>query len=167
MLWPWVHRFIVTACLAIASVSAAVADGVEIPQPVAVRGEQCVEPVEVMRRNHMKMLMHQRDDTVVKGIRTPRYSLKGCIDCHAEKNDAGDFIAVNAPGQFCSTCHQYAAVRIDCFSCHATVPAGEGHGDNMEGNTQGMIGMDTSESFADGDIPHTVQNTFLQGGGSD
>ena len=37
------------------------------PEPTitkAVKGEQCVEPNDYMRRNHMKLLMHQRDETV-------------------------------------------------------------------------------------------------------
>jgi hypothetical protein len=25
-----------------------------------------------------------------------------------------------APGDFCVSCHTYAAVRIDCFECHAS-----------------------------------------------
>ncbi|MBV5325306.1 MAG: hypothetical protein J0626_08585, partial [Rhodospirillaceae bacterium] len=43
------------------------------PKPVitkAVKGEQCVEPTDFMRRNHMKLLNHQRDETVIEGVRT-------------------------------------------------------------------------------------------------
>jgi hypothetical protein len=29
---------------------------------------------------------------------------------------------VTAQGQFCQGCHAYTAVKIDCFSCHASVP---------------------------------------------
>lgn len=97
-----------------------------VPEPKIVRGESCVEPVDVMRRDHMDMLMHQRDRTVIAGVRTPRHSLTGCIECHADTDDSGAWIRVDAPGQFCSTCHEYAAVRVDCFSCHAAVP---GYGD--------------------------------------
>ena len=92
------------------------------PQVPAAKGEQCVEPVEIMRRDHFKFITHQRDLTVHQGIRTPRYSLAGCINCHATKTAAGEYLPVNAQGEFCETCHTYAAVKIDCFSCHATVP---------------------------------------------
>lgn len=29
---------------------------------------------------------------------------------------------VNSPGQFCASCHRFAAVSLDCFQCHATTP---------------------------------------------
>ena len=95
------------------------------------RGEQCVEPTADMRRNHMKYLLHQRDKTMHQGIRTTRHSLKNCVDCHADP--ATD--SVLGQDGFCSSCHHYAAVHIDCFSCHtdkrdknavATVPAANG-----------------------------------------
>ena len=28
-----------------------------------------------------------------------------------------------APGDFCLSCHSYAAVKIDCFECHSGKPA--------------------------------------------
>ena len=99
------------------------ADGV--PRPVLVkasRGEACVEPLPVIRRDHMKFLEHQRDDTVHRGIRGARHSLVGCIDCHAAKDEAGQWVRIDAPGQFCASCHAYVSVKIDCFGCHAALP---------------------------------------------
>ena len=46
------------------------------PKPVitkAVKGEQCVEDTDYMRRNHMKVLDQHRDKTVIEGIRTKKY----------------------------------------------------------------------------------------------
>ena len=83
------------------------------------RGGQCVEEPAFMRRNHMKLLIHQRDDTLRGGIRTGKYSLKACIACHASQISQ----SVNAePTNFCQSCHNYAAVKIDCFECHANTP---------------------------------------------
>lgn len=84
--------------------------------------EQCVEPTELMRRNHMDMLIHQRDKTVHQGIRTKNHSLLECIACHAEKDTDGKFVAINAEGQFCQSCHAAVAVSMDCFQCHAAKP---------------------------------------------
>jgi predicted CXXCH cytochrome family protein len=86
----------------------------------AVRGERCVEDTPTMRRNHMRFLEHQRDATVHGGIRGARHSLKGCIDCHASKTSGS---VAQAKTDFCVGCHSYAAVKIDCFDCHATRPA--------------------------------------------
>lgn len=86
--------------------------------------EACVEPTDIMRRNHMELIKHQRDATVHGGIRATRHSLAGCIECHVRAGSDGTALAVNAPDQFCSACHAYAAVRINCFDCHAGVPNG-------------------------------------------
>lgn len=88
----------------------------------ATKTESCVAPTPEMRRDHMKMIKHQRDVTVHEGIRKTDHSLSGCIDCHANKDDAGKYIPVNEEEQFCDGCHDYVAVELDCFSCHATVP---------------------------------------------
>ncbi len=88
--------------------------------PKAMKGEQCVEDTATMRRNHMRMLEHQRDATVHGGIRGAKHSLKGCVDCHAGTKTGS---VAQAEGDFCVACHQYAAVKIDCFGCHASKPA--------------------------------------------
>ena len=83
------------------------------------RGEKCVEPPGVMRRQHWEFLKHQRDDTVHGGIRGAKYSLKSCVACHAslETNSV-----TAAKTNFCVSCHVYTAVKIDCFECHANRP---------------------------------------------
>ncbi|TXT35702.1 MAG: hypothetical protein FD135_4753 [Comamonadaceae bacterium] len=78
-----------------------------------------MEESAFMRRNHMKLLKHQRDDTLRGGVRTGKYSLKECVSCHASQSTQ----SVNASaGDFCQSCHTYAAVKIDCFECHASKP---------------------------------------------
>jgi [DsrC]-trisulfide reductase subunit J len=88
---------------------------VPLPAMKAERGEACVAPVAEMRRNHMKYLFHQRDLTMHEGIRTPRFSLKHCVDCHASAKTG----SVLGKDGFCASCHAYAAVKIDCFECHS------------------------------------------------
>ena len=84
--------------------------------------DQCVAPTPEMRRNHFEMIKHQRDLTVHLGIRKTDDSLAGCVDCHARKDSAGAAVAINSEGEFCAGCHEFAAVSIDCFSCHSAVP---------------------------------------------
>ena len=93
---------------------------ISIPAPSKpANAENCVEPVEIMRRDHMKFLMHQRDDTVLEGKRDKKYSLVGCMDCHNPTGAGGKVVRYEDPEHFCSSCHQYASVKIDCFECHA------------------------------------------------
>jgi hypothetical protein len=94
------------------------------PKPVIsepIKGERCVEDEAYMRRNHMKLLDHHRDETVIKGVRTKKYSLKECINCHASEKTGS---VATAKEDFCVSCHSYAAVKIDCFECHSTKPKG-------------------------------------------
>jgi hypothetical protein len=88
----------------------------------AEEGGQCVRPTPWMRRNHMTLIKHDRDLTVVQGVRTIDGSLAECVACHANKDHSGAFIPVDAEGQFCSSCHVFTATTMDCFYCHATVP---------------------------------------------
>ncbi len=94
----------------------------EIPEAQARFSEAqgCVEPTAEMRRNHMKYILHQRDETMHEGIRTKQYSLNECINCHV--SDAEDAPRVSSEQHFCNSCHSYAAVKIDCFQCHADRP---------------------------------------------
>lgn len=90
-----------------------------LPRIVIEKGDKCVEDTAYMRRNHMKLLKHQRDETVHKGIRTEKYSLQNCIDCHASsKNNS----VLGSDENFCQSCHAYAAVKLDCWDCHASKP---------------------------------------------
>jgi hypothetical protein len=92
------------------------------PKPVierAAKGAQCVADPQFMRKNHMDLLKHQRDDTVRQGVRGEKYSLKTCIECHASRETAS---VTKASTNFCVSCHSYAAVKIDCFECHASQP---------------------------------------------
>lgn len=99
-----------------------VMSGVPVPDIPRGRGERCVEDTDFMRRNHMTLLLHQRDDTVLQGIRSKRYSLKECISCHAVQGADTRAVTASDPQHFCRSCHDYAAVKIDCFQCHASRP---------------------------------------------
>lgn len=97
------------------------ASGNIFPTP---KGENCVEETSYMRKNHMDLLLHKRDQTMRKGIRTEKHSLTECINCHATPDENGKIARVTEDGSkhFCSTCHVAAAVKLDCFECHADRP---------------------------------------------
>jgi hypothetical protein len=85
-----------------------------VPNMVTESDGKCIAPPEEMRRNHMEMLKHQRDRTLRQGIRGEPASLNACIECHASKKTG----TVLGKGDFCESCHAYAAVKLDCFECH-------------------------------------------------
>ena len=89
------------------------ASGVPVPKPPKGRGAECVTETDYIRRYHMVLLDHQRDDTVHDGIRTKQFSLKECIDCHQVKGADSKPVGYDNPAHFCRSCHDYAAVAID------------------------------------------------------
>ncbi len=97
------------------------ANGNIVPTP---KGENCVEETSYMRKNHMDLLLHKRDETMQKGIRTEKHSLAECINCHATPDEDGKISRISEDDNkhFCSTCHVAAAVTLDCFECHADRP---------------------------------------------
>jgi hypothetical protein len=111
-------RLAATLALALVAGSSLAGDRTPKPAIVVERPGQCVEATEVMRRDHMKFLLHQRDRTMHEGIRTPKHSLAGCVECHASTKTG----SVLGEGGFCQGCHSYAGVTLDCFECHASKP---------------------------------------------
>ena len=110
---------------------------VPVPEIARGQGDSCVEDTDFMRREHMTLLMHQRDDTMLKGIRSEQHSLKECVSCHAVEGSDSVAVSFASEKHFCRSCHDYAAVKIDCFECHASRPepgvVPEGHGETVVG----------------------------------
>jgi hypothetical protein len=92
------------------------ADKSPVPHLDIGKGGQCVEDPKLMRKIHMDLLKHQRDETVHKGLRGQKYSLADCVECHASQKTNS---VLGSNEAFCQGCHVYAAVKLDCFECHA------------------------------------------------
>ena len=82
-------------------------------RPTARR--QCVEPTDLMRRDHMELLKHQRDKTMHEGIRTHAAQPQRLHDLPCQPEDRQRY---RRNGGFCQSCHAYAAVKLDCWDCH-------------------------------------------------
>jgi hypothetical protein len=104
-----------TAILLTLPTLSAYAGGIKPTVTIENPSTQCVAPAEEMRRNHMEMLKHQRNETLRQGVRGTKVSLNGCIECHASKQ-TGSVIGSN--DNFCQGCHAFAAVKLDCWDCH-------------------------------------------------
>jgi predicted CXXCH cytochrome family protein len=92
------------------------------PQPPRGQGEHCVADTDFMRRNHMLMMTDHRREVLHEGVREKKYSLAGCVSCHAVKGADGAPVSYSDEKHFCRSCHSYAAVSIDCFECHKSTP---------------------------------------------
>lgn len=145
------------------STAADESNGVGPNIPKAVKGEQCVEDTNVMRRDHMKYLKKHRNETLREGIRTKQYSLKQCLECHVPAADSAE--ATRAEGEhFCKSCHVYAGVTIDCFECHATMPQKSAQFHPLV--TPGMKALKSVHQPDSADLLNQIAGTQNQTGGA-
>ena len=93
--------------------------GVDLPKLEHGKGDKCVDDEDYIRRHHPDLLKHHREETVRQGIRSTKYSLKGCVACHAGSKTGS---VASSKDDFCVACHSYAGVHLDCWDCHATKP---------------------------------------------
>jgi len=94
------------------------AEGVPMPVITPAQGDSCVDDPEFLRRYHMTVLKREHDKAQLTGLPGEKYSLRECVTCHAVRDSDGSFVTADSPQHFCRTCHDYAAVEIDCFDCH-------------------------------------------------
>ena len=107
------------ALVAALALPAGATAGVDKPLIEKAKSGPCIAPPEVMRREHPDLLKHQRTITVHEGVVDAEVSLDKCVACHASR-ETGSVAA--RPQDFCESCHAYAAVKLDCFECHASRP---------------------------------------------
>jgi predicted CXXCH cytochrome family protein len=121
-----VSAMIVALCAALfCSLGAARAGDGRVPMPTIpkAQGERCVADTDFMRRNHMTVLSQQHEDAVHLGQRKAEFQLQRCLTCHAVAGTDGKPVSYANARHFCRSCHDYAAVAVDCFQCHSSVPA--------------------------------------------
>jgi len=125
---PLRHALAAFAALAVLAAGAAAhaqaaADESATPRPAIIVEKEghCIEPADRIRRDHPDLLRHQRDQTVRAGVRGARVSLRTCVDCHASRSNGS---VIGTSRNFCQGCHEFAAVRLDCFECHSPRPDG-------------------------------------------
>ncbi len=127
---------IMAACAGLLLANTAAGAGDIVPKiPIDKSKGSCVLPGDQMRREHMKILMHRRDQTVYQGIRGGKASFSACLTCHMVKDEkTGKPVTVASPKHFCRVCHDYAAVKVDCWECHKSVPEEAGNQAMLKGS---------------------------------
>jgi hypothetical protein len=88
---------------------------IDTPEIARLAEKKCLEPTAYMRASHMELIDSWRKAVVREGQRyyvtssgkNVTMSLsQSCLGCHSNKE------------QFCDTCHNYAGVKPNCWSCH-------------------------------------------------
>lgn len=120
----------------------------DTPEIAKLANKECIEPTEYMRANHMQLLLKWRDAAVRDGAtvyvnsqgKSSDISLEDtCLKCHSDNTASKGTSSANnqisnsisnpahasaarvasSPNDFCFSCHDYAAVKPNCWSCHS------------------------------------------------
>ena len=116
--WLKLAMLLGTMALTMAPMQHASAE-MELPGLEHHKGTKCVDPVDYIRRNHPDLLRHHRDQVVREGIRTQKYNLNRCIECHVNPKTGS---VASSKDDFCVACHAYAGVQLSCWGCHNPKP---------------------------------------------
>lgn len=93
-----------------------------IPDLPKAFGQSHPEGNEFWRINHPRLLKKDRDLALREGERDIDASLKTCVACHVVFDEEKTPVTYQSEEYFCRVCHDYVAVKIDCFSCHNSLP---------------------------------------------
>lgn len=94
-------------------------------QPFAqklVRGHWSEKP-EVMRSNHQALLRYGMENGARSTTRWEEATIERCVTCHIVRDEQGQPLSAADAKHFCRDCHTKERVSINCFSCHASLPA--------------------------------------------
>ena len=78
------------------------------------KGVKCIQPEDEIRRNHMKYILHERNETMHEGIRDEPESLANCINCHIFPDKNGVVPRIDSKDHF--------DIGDGAFQCHADRP---------------------------------------------
>ena len=135
-----------------------------LPDVPMATGEPHAEGNAYWRKYHMDMMLHDRDLTMRLGDREVKASLKACFDCHAAKDDSGAIVTIQSEKHFCRTCHDYAAVKVDCFSCHRSTPEGVDEGGMHALTRTGAPDRGAIAAFLAGLVPAANAESMIPAG---
>ncbi|WP_137702286.1 hypothetical protein [Marimonas lutisalis] len=120
---------------------------------------------EYWRKQHMELMKHDRDETMYEGDRQVQASLKACFDCHAVEDETGTPVTYASDKHFCRVCHDYAAVKVDCFMCHRSTPDGVDEGSahaRLMSEPEGETGVKSLSAYLMGKAPKAAMRTNSQ-----
>ena len=92
--------------------------------PPNPQGQRCIEPKNVMRAEHMRLLVRWRDEVIREnrrlyiasdGRQWEKSLVKTCLGCHGPADANGKSTTAAA---VCDECHAYVNVKPDCWNCH-------------------------------------------------
>jgi hypothetical protein len=103
---------------------ASAADAPPVPRQKLLRGHWS-EDKNIMRSNHQALLKDRMNAAYPLSVPQRQTSIEQCVTCHVTRGEDKLPVSAENPKHFCRDCHTGQRVTLDCFSCHASLPAND------------------------------------------
>lgn len=100
-----------------------------VPRQKLVRGHWS-ENLDIMRSTHPTVLLERMqtsatDTEAQKHVFVAEAAIERCVTCHIIRDEDNTPVSAADSRHFCRQCHAKNAVSLNCFSCHASLPASD------------------------------------------
>jgi len=116
--------FLLGVLLCLAGGTALAADVLPMHRQKLLRGHWS-ENKEIMQTSHQALLKERMNAEYPLTVLQRGISIAQCVTCHIVRGDDKVPLAADNGKHFCRDCHAKQKVSINCFSCHASLPASD------------------------------------------
>jgi hypothetical protein len=116
--------FLLGVLLCVGGSAALAADAPPVYRQKLLRGHWS-EKKDVMKNSHQALLKERMNAEYPLTVLQQGVSLEQCVTCHVVRGEDKAPLAADNPKHFCRDCHAKQSVSINCFSCHASLPASD------------------------------------------
>jgi hypothetical protein len=89
-----------------------------------IRGHWSEDP-QIMRKEHGKVLINEMNKAAQATSRKEDDTIERCVTCHVKRDEKQAPVSASDPRHYCTQCHAKSSVSINCFTCHASLPASD------------------------------------------
>jgi len=104
--------------------TAPAADALPVYRQKLLRGHWS-EKKDIMKNSHQALLKERMNAEYPLNILQQPVGIAQCVACHIVRGKDNAPLAADNGKHFCRDCHAQQRVGINCFSCHASLPASD------------------------------------------
>jgi len=118
--------------------TASAADALPVHRQKLLRGHWS-EKKDIMKNSHQALLKDRMNAEFPPTALQRSVSIAQCVTCHITRGEDNAPLSAENGRHFCRDCHAKQRVAINCFSCHASLPASDPYVAGKEVKNADMI----------------------------
>ncbi|MDR2573875.1 MAG: hypothetical protein LBC94_05980 [Desulfovibrio sp.] len=130
--------FLLGVLLCLEGGAALAAEILPAPRQKLLRGHWS-ENKDIMRNNHQALLKDRMNAVYPLTVPQQAVSIEQCVTCHVTRGEDNAPLSADNSKHFCRGCHARQNVSVNCFSCHASLPARDAYVMNKEVKNADML----------------------------